>query len=312
MNRTLWCAAGGVLIAGLCTAQELSFEAASVKVFEPASRSPMGTTGGPGTSDPGRIHFGRVAMIQLLTRAYGVAPDEVVGPGWIRDTSREATTYDITAIMSPMTTKEQFQSMLRDLLIERFHLAVHRDARKFPGYSLVIAKGGPRLKEAQSDPGVASATDAQPLQSKDGVPMAPARLNCVISVSSGAERIRCQGYSIAEFAATLGHTVSMATGADPAAASPRVIDKTRLAGNYDFTLEFSCEGCRGLRELAPGLAARPHSDAAASGSENARDAGLPSIFVALDKQMGLRLEKGQDISGDVVVVDHVDKIPTQN
>ncbi len=56
--------------------------------------------------------------------------------------------YEITATMPPGTTKEQVRLMLRNLLVERFHLAVHHEARNFPGYELTVAKDGPKLKES--------------------------------------------------------------------------------------------------------------------------------------------------------------------
>jgi len=39
---------------------------------------------------------------------------------------------------------------------------------------------------------------------------------------------------------------------------------------------------------------------------------LPTIFPALEKQLGLRLEKVRDVPVDVIVVDRLDKIPTEN
>jgi uncharacterized protein (TIGR03435 family) len=50
--------------------------------------------------------------------------------------------------MPPGTTNEQFQLMLRDLQAERFHLVLHHETKEFPGYELVLASGGTRLKEA--------------------------------------------------------------------------------------------------------------------------------------------------------------------
>jgi uncharacterized protein (TIGR03435 family) len=40
--------------------------------------------------------------------------------------------------------------------------------------------------------------------------------------------------------------------------------------------------------------------------------GLPDIFVAIEKQLGLKLVKTKDIPLEVIVVDHVDKVPTGN
>ena len=93
----------------------------------------------------------------------------------------------------------------------------------------------------------------------------------------------------------------------------RVTDKTGLRGKYDFTLEYACEGCRGLGAMAanlPLLAGRVQADPPPA-SDPAGN-GLPTIFAALEKQLGLRLAKTHDIPLDVIVVDRVEKVPTEN
>jgi uncharacterized protein (TIGR03435 family) len=49
--------------------------------------------------------------------------------------------------MAPGTTREQFRTMLQNLLIDRFQLATHRETREFPGHALLVAKNGPKFKE---------------------------------------------------------------------------------------------------------------------------------------------------------------------
>jgi uncharacterized protein (TIGR03435 family) len=71
---------------------------------------------------------------------------------------------------------------------------------------------------------------------------------------------------------------------------PRIADKTELTGEYEINLEF--EGT-----LTPGYAP---------------SAGGPTLFEALEKQLGLKLVKTKDVPGDVVVIDHLDKAPTAN
>lgn len=102
---------------------------------------------GPGTTDPGRVRFGRVTLAELLQKAFGVQPDQVSGHAWMAD-PMEPDKYDVAATMAPGTTKEQFQVMLQKLLAERFELAVHHGTRNVPGYELVVSKGGPKLAEA--------------------------------------------------------------------------------------------------------------------------------------------------------------------
>ena len=63
--------------------------------------------------------------------------------------SFDADRYEITATIAAGTTREQFREMLKNLLKERFQLAVHFEKKEVPGYELVVAKGGLKMKEAQ-------------------------------------------------------------------------------------------------------------------------------------------------------------------
>ena len=109
----------------------------------------------------------------------------------------------------------------------------------------------------------------------------------------------------------MGSLIAQSLGSDPmdfASHKARVTDKTGLNSKYDFTLEFACEGCRGLTSNLPIFAGRGDATPAAEPSESA----LPTIFAALEKQLGLKLEKTHDVLLDVIVVDRVDKVPTEN
>jgi len=68
-----------------------------------------------------------------------------------------------------------------------------------------------------------------------------------------------------------------------------VIDKTGITGNYDFDLKF----------------------APANAREGSADAALPDIFTAVQEQFGLKLVP-QKVPVDFLVVDHVDRTPTEN
>ena len=90
-------------------------------------------------------------MLELLTLAYGVEGDRVFGPAWIGD-FLSPNRYVIDATMPANTDRAQFELMMQNLLVERFHLAVHHETRNFPGYNLLVAKDGPKLKETAQDP----------------------------------------------------------------------------------------------------------------------------------------------------------------
>ena len=84
---------------------------------------------------------------------------------------------------------------------------------------------------------------------------------------------------------------------------PRVSDKTGLTGKkYTFILEYDCPACAPLSTTSQLGSAPLMSD----------PDGFPDIFGALQKQLGLRLDNAADVPTDVIVVDSLDKIPTEN
>jgi len=105
------------------------------------------------------------------------------------------------------------------------------------------------------------------------------------STKDGVMRMTFQMSSPADLATRLGR------GVIP------IVDATGLTGPYDFTLEYGVESMIALVQ-----GATPIDD----GSDPA-----PDTFTTLEKQLGLKLEKGKT-QIDVVAIDHLDKIPTEN
>jgi uncharacterized protein (TIGR03435 family) len=62
----------------------------------------------------------------------------------------------------------------------------------------------------------------------------------------------------------------------------------------------------------PLLASRAPADAPPPAAGEPTGNGLPNIFAAVEKQLGLKLEKTKDVPVDVIVVDRVDKVPAAN
>jgi uncharacterized protein (TIGR03435 family) len=113
-------------------------------------------TGGPGTDDPGRLHYPLISLKELLRRAWD-SYYEIDGPGWL---SSQAVTVDAT--MPPNTTKAQFQEMLRNLIAESYGLQYHAGKKEIAGYALVIARNGPKLKASANQSEVEYARPARP------------------------------------------------------------------------------------------------------------------------------------------------------
>src|SRR5262249_31615348 len=74
--------------------------------------------------------------------AYNISYFQFSGPAWMNDLR-----FEIIATLPADTTKEQFRTMLQNLLAERFKLAVHRDRKSMNLYSLTVALGGPKFKD---------------------------------------------------------------------------------------------------------------------------------------------------------------------
>jgi uncharacterized protein (TIGR03435 family) len=258
------------------------FDAASVRIVDTKGdgRGRAGSSGGPGTSDPGRFSYPAATMLGLLMKAFGAESGQILGAAVQPRVG--ANLYEVIATMPPDTTKEQFQAMLQNLLVERFHLAVHHETRNFPAYELVLDKGGPKMKEATH------VADDSP------APAGPVTL----VLHSGMGDIKMKEQTTEELAKQLGMELVNAQRIATQvmnSPTPRVMDKTGLTGKYTFTLEFSLPG-------PPGFTPEPNSPAA----------DLPDLLVALREQLGLRLNQTAGVPVDVIVVDTVDKVPVAN
>lgn len=304
----------GVLFLAAClplSADGPTFEAASVTLAGDAQAGPI--TGGPGTSDPGRFRAPRIALFNLLARAFGVSTDQIVGPSWIRDVVA-ANNFTVVATMPPDTTKEQFEKMLQNLLVERFHLVFHHETRNFPGYELVVDKGGPKFKEVapSQNPNAGAPPDPQAFRNAsigaDGFPNLPGPRIISRGWPNGRTVTKFQERTVTEFVSTLGFTIGSSQGKSVLDGNPqpRVADKTGLTGKYTFILEYYDASSA---SLAARLGAQTGGGAPAAA--DAEDTG-PPLFDAIQKQLGLRLNKTADVPVDVIVIESLGKLPTPN
>ena len=277
-------AALSFFLAGICFGQPVAFDAASVKAVDFASHPVFDNSGGPGTADAGRIHLCCVGMYALLTRAYDIDIDQIAGPSWIVD-NVGPNLYRVDATMSPGTTKAQYQIMMQNLLTERFHLTMHRESWNLPACELAIAKGGPKLKESETDERALAPSPSQPhKRSADGKFVFPPGPQMITALGRDMVHVQAQQKPLSDLVKGMGRLIAESQGADPgdfASPKARVIERTGLSGTYDFTLEFACEGCRGLGANLP-LAGQGSGDPAADPAST-----LPNIFGALEKQLGM-------------------------
>jgi uncharacterized protein (TIGR03435 family) len=247
------------------------------------------TTGGPGSPDPGRIHYPYTSLKSLLVEAFQVKSLQIEGPGWL-----DTQLFDVAATMPPSTTRAQFRLMLQSLLADRFHLVYHRETKEVPIYSLMIAKGGPKLTTSEnaappedtlapSGPMVLSA----PKSTSDGLPsrlFPPGKPGIMAVRLSGKARLAGQLQSTADVAAYLTNFLGRP-----------VTDATNLTGKYDFSFDFAADS---LAPVAP--------DAAAGEPDS-----QPGFFAALQTKLGLRLEPKKGPL-EIIAIDRIDRKPTDN
>jgi uncharacterized protein (TIGR03435 family) len=242
-------------------------------------------TGGPGTDDPGRIHWPLITLKELLRRAWD-SYYEINGPGWL-----DSTTVAIEATMPADTTKAQFQEMLRNLITDRFGLQYHSAKKEIAGYALVIARNGPKLKESKDQGEAEYARPQRPTGSdKDGFPTYPPFTGKTLMTNQSGDRVRIMGQQITleSLARNLGSQLKTI-----------VTDATGLTAKYDFTLTYASA------EPVAGFPVPPPTHAP-EGLEP-----LPDIFAALQSQLGLRLER-KTVPVEVFVVDRMERTPAGN
>ena len=296
--------------------QRLEFEVATIKPSPPPGNGPMffGQTGGPGTSDPGRFTTHNTALSDLIVQAYGVQRYQVVRPDWVN-----AERFDVTAKLPAGTTKEQFRLMLQSLLADRFGLKVHHEQKEMQEYALTVGKNGPKMKESavtpETEPDKAKLPPPPPGPPKigaDGFPVLPAGRPMMVMMNGNA-RMQMYGETMEQLANRLSGQLGKP-----------VTDETGLKGKYDYALTYSVDaalaGGPGLPPPPPGaLGGGPAGGAVIAGGPGGGPPGAggadrvtaPTLTEAVQQQLGLKLEQKKGMV-DIVVVDHIEKTPTEN
>ncbi len=217
--------------------------------------------------------------------AYDVKEYQIpTGPAWL-DSER----YDILAKVPPGSTKEQLAAMWQNLLAERFHLALHHESKEFQVEELVIAKGGSKLKETSVDPAAQLDSGPPKFNDKTGELGGPGYVTTFMFTGQAHSVARAQ--TLSALTARLGNMLRHP-----------VLDKTGLTGQYDFSLDFRID--------PQSLGLPPPGPGAPAPADNAADMG-PDLATAVQQQLGLRLVAAK-AKLDVLVIDKVDKTPTEN
>ena len=241
----------------------------------------------------GRFNATNVPLRALVRFAYQLQDFQMIGlPDWA--TSER---FDVVAkaesefTPTPPGTIGPIQLMLRSLLVERFQLAAHTETRDMPIYNLVLARNDGKLGEGLRP----STVDCAAMMRERGrggrggpPPLPPLAANerpvCGMRIAPGS--MAGGGFQIAEFGRTLSQFVQRI-----------VIDRTNLTGGYDIDLKWTPDQMPQGAGGAPPPGAPPLPPIDPNG---------PSIFTAVQEQLGLKLDAAKG-PVEVVVVDKVER-----
>lgn len=277
----------GVAVPWQAQAQDRAVPADATLTFDVASVKPTKTRGRVSVvSEPnGRFTMTNVPAELMLLIAYQLQPYQIVGaPSWLQSEhydliakapdGRPAASGD-TAGPGPL------QFMLRNMLADRFKLKVHTETREMPIYALVLSRGdgklGPKLQPSTVECGAPGRGAASPSGglSLENLP------SCSILARAGS--VGGTGLPLTQLASNLSQRVGRT-----------VVDRTGLTGRYDFLVEYTPD---------------PPAGTAPPGGPPA-DPDRPSIYAALEEQLGLKLD-AQRGAVDVLVVDAIQR-PTED
>ena len=277
--------------------------------FEVVSIKPNRSGGGMIrlNNSPGRFSATNLTPKMLIEYAYNIKDPQLSGgPAWIATDHYdiEATTNESpeerranpsSAVVGEhkagldQWADERRKLMLRSLLAERFKLTLNQETRELPVYDLLVAKGGPKFHETVVPPIDPNAPPPAP-----SGPPGPGQPFRGRGMRVGPGQLTMNGGTMAMFADHLSQRLGRS-----------VIDKTGLKGEYDFSLQWTPEQNEMMRSVFGG------GLEGTNGKEPAPppDSG-PTIFTALQEQLGLKLESAKG-PVTIYVIAHIEQ-PSPN
>ena len=311
-----------------------TFEAATIKPAAPIDQAKLIAAMQQGGKMPVGVNIGTsqaeykyLDLRSLMMYAYGMKPYQITGPDWLT-----TTRFDITAKIPSGASRDDVNKMLQSLLEDRFKLTVHKTSAEHPVLALVVGKGGPKLKASTEKPvAIDENAELKPGQMKMDGPEGPIRMNVNPATGSAQIDMGLKGkmsYKVIPAKQAMQIDLSMVTMTGFAdmmtqlltqlsggVAGRQIVDMTDIKGNYEASLEISLADMMALAKSAgmdiPG-APSGGAPAAAGGAGVASDpsGGAGSVTDAI-QSMGLKLESRKAMV-DQMVVDHIEKTPTEN
>ena len=283
------------------------FEVASIRVNPPQAgfhfRSNSGG-GAPDLTNPGMFRCSDCTLAALIRQAFGLQNYQFPG-----GSSLGANTFDVMAKIPAEATQKDYPAMLQNLLKDRFGLSYHYTEKTMRGYHLVIAKNGSKLKESTGSARGPAGEDLnrQPRNgNRDQYGQGQGHTHDGLVNFNGSASYRGEHQTTADLAQILSDQLSLP-----------VDDQTKLPGKYDISLRWAGNRPQSGGNHAEGGAG--HGDhggggpagSTGSGSGRGEESG-PTLFEALQSQLGLKLTPSEQTAARIFVVDHAEPLPTAN
>lgn len=283
----------GLALATLSHAQTPApeFDVASIKL-NPNCANYRGGRGAPFST--GRVNMECTTLQDLIQSAYGLFADganfnqEMIqmsisgGPGWV-----QSDRYDLAAKAEGAAPVSQMMGpMLRALLEDRFKLKIRRESKETPVYALTAVKSGFKLQPVKEGSCIPIDFNHLPEPPEPGQPRPNYCGNMSMRMGPQGASMDAHSLSLRDFCARLS-----TMGVDR-----KVIDKTGIVGLFDFHLEYTRDGTSAL----------PGRGGDGGGNPPLAAPDGPSIFSALQEQLGLKLTPDK-APVESLVIDHVEK-----
>ena len=313
------------------TPAPLAFDVATIKEAPPLDPAKM-VSGGIRVGakiDGARAEYSFMSLHDLICKAYDIKPHQLTGPDWMR-----TTRWEIQATLPEGAKTTDASGMLQTLLKDRFKLEVHKSNKEQNIYALVQGKGGHKMKESEPE-APAPAVDAESPKEElakeaKGAPQMGMTVNGEkMTMKQTGNGMVMKGGEMGQMKVTMNNgmihmefaKMTMAKLAEQLApmVDRPVFDETQLKGNYQVALELAMGDMMNMaRKMgAPVGAGGPPGMGGPGGGGGPRPAesasdpgGASSVFTAVET-MGLKLQSKKG-PVDMIVVDHLEKIPTEN
>ncbi|HKE83777.1 MAG TPA: TIGR03435 family protein [Vicinamibacterales bacterium] len=287
INRTSRAAA--LIVVGLAWESTLVLraQAPAVPAFETASirRNPSGSGLHVQMVRGERFISPNATVRELIRAAYLVEDVQIAGgPGWA-DLDR----FMIEAKTGPGVTADTARFMLRTLLTDRFKLAIHIEQRYLPGFML-ISSGRAETRDLRPSGAQCAPIRAPRDLSLPPPPPPPPPGDTTVPLTAGTMLSKCGALLAPGYLSARMVTMEQFAIYFSRILRRPIVDRTNLKGLFDIDLMYQME--------FQGPVPLPLSPDA------------PSLFTALQEQLGLKLES-QRVPTDVIVIDRVER-PSEN